>query len=216
MRDAGHPGRPDVTLRLGDPVEHPFGYPVFVKPAGSGSSVGISKVRARRASSKPAVALARRHDEKVLVEEFVRTAIEVEVRRPREPAEPGRVASPARSSRTSPTGTTTPSKYDEGGIGSRRSAARPRRDGADRAGAELAVDAFVATDCEGMARVDFFVREPDGEVVDERAEHDPRLHRDELLREALRRVRRSTYAELLDRLIELALERHERRRSLEF
>ena len=36
-------------------------------------------------------------------------------------------------------------------------------DDADRAGAELAVAAFVATSCEGMARADFFVREPDGE-----------------------------------------------------
>ena len=43
---------------------------MFVKPARLGSSVGISKVH-DEAELAPAVALARRHDEKVLVEEFV-------------------------------------------------------------------------------------------------------------------------------------------------
>ena len=52
---------------------------------------------------------------------------------------------------------------------------------------ELAVQAFVASECEGMARVDLFVRR-DGEVLVERAEHDPRLHLHERLREALRGV----------------------------
>ena len=45
MRGAGIPVARHVALRLGDPVENPFGYPVFVKPANMGSSVGISKVR---------------------------------------------------------------------------------------------------------------------------------------------------------------------------
>ena len=44
LRDRGIPVAPNVTLRAGDPVENPFGYPVFVKPARLGSSVGISKV----------------------------------------------------------------------------------------------------------------------------------------------------------------------------
>ena len=51
----------------------------------------------------------------------------------------------------------------------------------------LAVDSFVATECEGMARVDFFVRE-DGEVRRQRDQHDPRLHLDERLRDAVRGV----------------------------
>ena len=45
MRGAGIPVAAHVALRLGDPVRNPFGYPVFVKPANMGSSVGISKVR---------------------------------------------------------------------------------------------------------------------------------------------------------------------------
>ena len=69
LRDRGITVARNVTLRPGDPVENPFGYPVFVKPARLGSSVGISKVH-DESELEPAVALARRHDEKVLVEEF--------------------------------------------------------------------------------------------------------------------------------------------------
>ncbi|MEA2519625.1 MAG: D-alanine-D-alanine ligase, partial [Chloroflexota bacterium] len=79
MRDSGIPVARHHALRLGDPVENPFGYPVFVKPARLGSSVGISKVH-DESELAPAVELARRHDEKVLVEEFVAgTEIEVGV-----------------------------------------------------------------------------------------------------------------------------------------
>ena len=70
LRDRGIPVARNVTLRLGDELENPFGYPVFVKPARLGSSVGISKAH-DEAELDAAVALARRHDEKVLVEEFV-------------------------------------------------------------------------------------------------------------------------------------------------
>ena len=77
LRDRGIPVAPNITLRPGDAVENPFGYPVFVKPARLGSSVGISKVAAAD-ELDDAVALARRHDDKVLVEEF-QPGVEVEV-----------------------------------------------------------------------------------------------------------------------------------------
>ena len=77
MRGAGIPVADHVALRLGDAVVNPFGYPVFVKPANMGSSVGISKVRSE-GELETAVALARRHDEKVMVEEFV-PGMEIEV-----------------------------------------------------------------------------------------------------------------------------------------
>src|SRR5687767_5632174 len=64
LRDRGIPVCRSVTLRPGDPVEHPFTYPVFVKPARLGSSVGISKVPAE-AELAGAVELAFRHDDKV-------------------------------------------------------------------------------------------------------------------------------------------------------
>ncbi|MGH3001533.1 MAG: D-alanine--D-alanine ligase A, partial [Gaiellaceae bacterium] len=43
LRDRGVPVTENITLRLGDEARNPFGYPVFVKPARLGSSVGITK-----------------------------------------------------------------------------------------------------------------------------------------------------------------------------
>jgi D-alanine-D-alanine ligase len=77
LRDSGIPVARHVALRPGDEVENPFGYPCFVKPARLGSSVGISKVHGE-GELGPAVELAFRHDEKVLIEEFL-DGIEVEV-----------------------------------------------------------------------------------------------------------------------------------------
>src|SRR6478736_904541 len=70
MRDHGIPVTENITLRLGDEPRNPFGFPVFVKPARLGSSVGITKAH-NDAELAAAVDLAFRHDEKVLVEEFV-------------------------------------------------------------------------------------------------------------------------------------------------
>ncbi len=79
---------------------------------------------------------------------------------------------------------------------------------------ELAVESFVATDCEGMARVDFFVR-PDGEVVVNELNTIPGFTATSVYAK-LFEASGIAYAELLDRLIALALERHERRRALAY
>ncbi len=104
LRDSGIPVARHVALREGDAVQNPFGFPCFVKPARLGSSVGISKAH-DEAELEAAVELAFRHDDKILVEEFL-DGIEVEVgvlgNR-----EPDRVASPVRSFRSGTSGTTT-------------------------------------------------------------------------------------------------------------
>jgi D-alanine-D-alanine ligase len=79
---------------------------------------------------------------------------------------------------------------------------------------EIAVDSFVATECEGMARVDFFVR-PDGEVVVNEINTIPGFTETSVYTR-LFEASGIPYGELLDRLIELALERHERRSRLEY
>jgi D-alanine-D-alanine ligase len=58
-------------------VEKELGWPVFVKPANAGSSVGISKVKSKE-MLKEAMELAFEHDVKVIVEEAVQSPIEVE------------------------------------------------------------------------------------------------------------------------------------------
>ncbi len=79
---------------------------------------------------------------------------------------------------------------------------------------ELSVRSFVATECEGMARVDLFVR-PGGEVVVNEINTIPGFTATSVYAR-LFEASGIPYPELLDRLIELALDRHERRSRLEY
>ena len=207
MRDHGIPVTRNVTLRHGANLdESPYGFPVFVKPARLGSSVGITKAH-DAAELRAAIELAYRHDEKVLVEEFV-DGVEVEC---------------------SVLGNQTPiasipgeirtldhewydfsSKYDEDGMELVIPPDLPEETVA-RVQA-LAVEAFVASECESMARVDFFVR-TDGEVVVNELNTIPGFTATSVYAK-LFEASGIPYAELLDRLIDLALERHERRSRL--
>ena len=211
MRDSGIPVARHHAIRLGDAVENPFGYPVFVKPASLGSSVGISKVHDDEELAT-AVALAFQHDEKVLVEEFVE-GVEVECgvlgnERP-EASLPGEIVSHGFEGAD---WYDYSAKYAEGGMDL---VVPPRleQDVIERVQA-LAVQAFVAGECEGMARVDFFVR-PDGEVLVNELNTIPGFT-DTSVYAKLFEESGVPYAELVDRLVQLALERHERRSRLRF
>jgi D-alanine-D-alanine ligase len=208
LRDRGIPVARNVTLRLGDDVRHPFDYPVFVKPARLGSSVGISKVDAEEELG-PAVELARRHDEKVLVEEFV-AGREVEC------GVLGNLDSPPMASVV---GEIVPrsaewydygAKYDAGG--SDIVIPAPIEDDVAARVQTLAVESFVATECEGMARIDFFLR-GGGEVVVNEINTIPGFTETSVYAK-LFEASGIPYGELLDRLIALALERHQRRSEL--
>jgi D-alanine-D-alanine ligase len=205
LRDRGIPVARNITLRDGEAPEHRFPYPVFVKPARLGSSVGISKVHDENELAA-AIELARRHDDKVLVEEGV-AGVEVEcgVLGNRDPVASvvGEIVAHADWYDYS-------AKYDEGGM----DLIVPARIAleADARVRELAVDSFVATECEGMARIDFFVR-PDGEVVVNEINTIPGFTATSVYAK-LFEASGIAYEELLDRLIALALERHERRSGL--
>jgi D-alanine-D-alanine ligase len=207
LRDRGIPVAPNVTLRPGDRARNPFGYPVFVKPARLGSSVGISKVRTE-AELEDAVALARRHDDKVLVEELQPgMEVEVGVLGNREP-----VASVVGEIVAHADWYDFEAKYADGGMDLIVPARLPA-EVLERV-QRLAVESFVATDCEGMARVDFFVR-PDGEVVVNELNTIPGFTATSVYAKLFAESG-IPYPELLDRLVALALERHELRRALEY
>ena len=210
-RDKGIPVTRSVTVRNGDRPDNPFGYPVFVKPARLGSSVGISKVGAED-ELQQAVDLARRHDEKVLIEEFVPgVEVEVGVLGNKEPIAslPGEIVAHGFSGVD---WYDYSAKYDEGGM----DLVIPPRIPEDKSERvqQLAVEAFVATDCEGMARADCFVRD-DGEVLVNELNTIPGFTATSVYAR-LFEASGIPYPELLDRLVELALERHERRGKLEF
>ena len=207
LRDRGIPVARNVTLREGDAPEHSFSYPVFVKPARLGSSVGISKAH-DEVELEAAVALARRHDDKVLIEECVAgTEVECGVLGSRDPVASvvGEIVAHAEWYDFS-------AKYDEGGM----ELVIPARiaPDIDQRVRDLAVESFVATECDGMARIDFFVR-PDGEVVVNEINTIPGFTSTSVYAK-LFEASGITYAALLDRLIDLALERHERKSHLDY
>ncbi|MBA3375044.1 MAG: D-alanine--D-alanine ligase [Actinobacteria bacterium] len=207
LRDRGIPVAQNVTLRDGDAPQHPFSYPVFVKPARLGSSVGISKVHAEDELG-PAIELARIHDDKVLIEELL-DGVEVEcgVLGNRDPiaSQVGEIVANAEWYDYS-------AKYDEDGM-ELVIPARIPLDAAERV-RRLAIESFVATECEGMARIDLFVR-PGGDVVVNEINTIPGFTATSVYAK-LFEASEISYGELLDRLIQLALERHERRSRLRF
>ena len=205
LRDRGIRVARNVTLRDGDAPAHDFDYPVFVKPARLGSSVGISKVRSDE-ELEAAVELARRHDDKVLIEEGVE-GVEVEcgVLGNRDP-----IASVVGEIVAHGDWYDYSAKYDEGGMDLLIPARIPPE--SDARVRELAVESFIATECEGLARIDVFVR-PDGEVVINEINTIPGFTATSVYAK-LFEAAGVPYAELLNRLIALALERHERRSRL--
>ena len=210
MRDNGVPVARSLTLRRGggEAPESPFGFPVVVKPARLGSSVGISIVRAPEELA-PAVELAFAHDEKVLVEEFLEgVEVECSVLGNEEPVAsvPGEIVPLASDWYDYE------AKYAEGGM----ELVVPARVSPEAAARvqELAVAAFVAADCEGMARVDFFVS-LDGAVTVNELNTIPGFTSTSVYAK-LFEASGVPDGELLDRLVALAIERRERRRALRF
>ena len=208
LRDSGIPVARHVALRPGDAVDNPFGYPCFVKPARLGSSVGISKVH-DESELVPAVELAFRHDEKVLIEELLDgIEVEVGVLGNREPVAslPGQIV---------PLGHEWydyESKYEEGGMELVVPPELPARVIEDVQ--RVAVESFRVTECEGMARVDCFVVDGDRVVVNE-LNTIPGFTATSVYAK-LFEASGDPYQELLRRLIDLALERQHRRSKLQY
>lgn len=188
-------------------AETELGFPVFVKPANSGSSIGIA-----RAESIPeliaALAEAQRYDRKVLVEAAIDAReIEVGVLGNDEPAAsvPGEI-------RAAQSFYDYDAKYrDESTELIIPAELEPEESEAIRA---MAIMAFQALDAEGMARVDFlFERDTRRYYVNEL--NSLPGFTDVSMYPKLWEATGLPYPRLLDRLIELALERHDRRSKLE-
>ena len=144
--------------RILDLIEGKFQYPVFVKPAGTGSSVGVSKAVDRTALEQ-ALLEAGKFDEKILVEEFIHgREIEVAVMGNRNPVASicGEIDSGAEFY-----------DYDAKYVTDTSTAYIPARIPEDVAEQvrELAVKAYTALGCQGLSRVDFFVTYDGNEVV---------------------------------------------------
>ncbi len=182
-----------------------LGLPVFVKPSRLGSSVGVVKVK-HTDELPAAIEQALSFDTKILVEQAVEGAREIEVsvlgNDDPEASVPGEIVPSADHEFYS-----YEAKYlDENGAALLIPASlTPVLTDRVRA---MAVEAFKAVDGEGMARVDFFVREPDDVIVNE-INTIPGFTRISMYPK-LWEASGVSYRDLLDRLVELALERFER------
>ena len=215
---AGLPVVPWRTLRDGDLARGPdaraarrvvedLGFPLFVKPANSGSSVGTSRAD-DDASFRAALAEAARYDTKVLVEKAV-DAREIEVavignEAPRASL-PGEIAQQhafydyESKYADESTELLVPAPLDEALTEQIRA---------------LALEAYRSLEGEGFARVDFLLDRGDGALYINELNSLPGFTEASMF-PLMWQATGLEYPELLDRLIELAIERHARRARLE-
>ena len=183
-------------------VEAKLGWPVFVKPANAGSSVGISKV-SNREELKKAIALALENDRKVVFEAFV-DGQEVECAvigsDPAVATRPGEILAGAEFY-------TYDDKY-KNGVSQTVIPAHLPEEKLDEVKTYAAM-AYTALGCEGLARCDFFVEKGTGRVMINEINTFPGFTSISMYPKLMEHEGLPVPA-LIDRLIELALERTEK------
>jgi D-alanine-D-alanine ligase len=197
-----------IAREPGDAARNPFGFPVFVKPANLGSSVGISKAGSG-AELEAAISLARQYDRKVIVERaIVGQEVECAVLGNGNPeaSVPCEIL-PSREFYD----------YEDKYILDRTEFRVP----ADLPPARLeevrrlAVAAYRALECEGMARVDFLIEGSNNTIYINEVNTIPGFTSISMYPKMWEHTG-LPYPRLLDRLIELALERHAERQALKY
>jgi len=184
-----------------------LGFPMFVKPANLGSSVGISKAKTS-ADLLEAIDLALQFDRKAVIEAAVPSAREIEVGVLGNDAPEASVAGEIIPSREF---YDYEAKYlDEGSTPIIPAELDPATTAEVR---RLAVEAFKAVDCSGLARVDFLLARDSGGLYLNEVNTLPGFTTISMYAK-LWAASGLDYPALLDRLIQLALERHAARQSL--
>ncbi len=192
---------PDSILNA---AEKSFGYPMFCKPANLGSSVGISKCRSRE-ELRAGIELAAEFDRRILIEMAVPNAREIEVSvlgndNP-EASVPGEII-PSREFYDYQ------AKYlDDGSTASRLIIPADLPEETSRSIRRMAIEAFEAVDGSGMARVDFLVNAATHDVFLNEINTIPGFTSISMYPK-LWDATGLPYPRLIERLIELAIERH--------
>jgi D-alanine-D-alanine ligase len=183
---------------LDDSIEK-LGFPIFVKPANAGSSVGISKAH-NREELKEGIEIAFKEDKKVVLEEFI-DGFEVEcaVLGNDEPVagEVGQIVAAAEFYDFD-------AKYNnpESELHIPALISKEKRDEVRKS----AIGAYKALGCEGLSRCDFFVTRDDQRVLLNEINTIPGQTPISMYPKLFEAVG-VPYKELIDRLIELAIER---------
>lgn len=177
-----------------------LGLPVFVKPANLGSSVGVTKVKTRSELAQ-AVNRAAQYDRKILIEEAVEAReIEVSVLGNEHPIAslPGEIIPGAEFY-----------DYDDKYNSDAAQLIIPAKLSRSQTKAlqQYAIRAFQAIDGSGMARVDFFIEKRTGRILVNEINTIPGFTNISMYPK-LWAASGISYPELVDRLIQLALEHH--------
>ncbi len=211
LRDAGIPISKFVAVKEGETIGYlelveKLGLPFFVKPANLGSSVGVSKVK-DEGGFKKAVEEAFKYDRKIIIEEFVEgREIECSVLGNDNPIAsvpgeviPGRDFYSYEAKYIDEDGAKIeiPAKLDKGTAGKIR---------------ELSIRTFKTLCCEGLGRVDFFLKK-NGDIFVNEINTIPGFTSISMYPK-LWEASGVSYIELIDKLIQLALERFEKERNL--
>jgi D-alanine-D-alanine ligase len=191
---------PCIFPKLCDEIEATLGYPCFVKPANLGSSVGIAKVRSRQ-ELEAALDNAATYDRRIIVEAGV-VAREVEC-----------AVLGNDNPKASVIGEITfdsdfydyETKYTEGKADLLIPAPLPET--VVQQIQEMALQAFAAVDGAGLARVDFFYVEATGEILINEINTLPGFTSTSMYPQLWANTGIS-FTELVDQLIQLAIERH--------
>jgi D-alanine-D-alanine ligase len=182
-------------------IKKRLGFPVFVKPANLGSSVGISKVHGPEELAK-AMELAATYDRKIVVEVAVPEAREIEVgvigNDTAEASVPGEIV-PSREFYDYE------AKYID--AGSRTEIPAKLDDAMAREVRAQAIAAFAAVDAAGFARVDFLLNRTTGELFVNEINTIPGFTTISMFSK-MWAASGLDYPALVDRLVTLALERH--------
>jgi D-alanine-D-alanine ligase len=218
FRDAGLPVVPWMLVLRGEwererkrvmrGAKKEIGFPLFVKPANLGSSVGISKV-VRPSGLEAAINLAAAYDRKILIEDAV-DAREIECsvlgNELPEASVPGEVV-PVNEFYDYE------AKYVKEGSELIIPARLTRRQ--TKQVQEFALRAFQAVDCAGMARVDFLLDRRTGKLWVNEINTIPGFTPISMYPK-LWEASGVPYSQLIDRLVELALERHREKARTRF
>lgn len=181
-------------------ISRSLGFPVFVKPANLGSSVGISKATNKRELSD-AVEDAARYDRKIVVERaIIGREIEVSILGNEHPMAslPGEIITGHEFYDYEDKYIDTTSRTEVPAKLPTRIIERIQRDG---------IRAFQAIDGSGLARVDFFVERGTNRVIINEINTMPGFTSISMYSK-LWEASGIPYSDLIDRLIQLALERH--------
>ena len=209
LRDAGIPIADFVTVKKSDfdnidfdIIENKLKFPMFVKPANAGSSVGVNKAK-DRVELKKALEHAFLYDNKVLVEQFIKgREVECAVLGNENP-----IASAIGEIIPTHDFYSYEAKYiDEKGALLQIPAKIDEK--TVKRLQKIAIDTFETLCCEGMARVDFFLTE-DGNAIINEINTIPGFTKISMYPK-LWDISGIGYEELIDRLISLAIERDKR------